>query len=221
MFLSGTRGAIFIPFAGLGTYIILKKNKFFMISGFILMALIFVFLKFTSIGQGNEQIRRMRTAFNINNPSLQVRFENQRILSSYLSTRPFGGGIGHAGIKAKKYVPNGFLSNIATDSWYVLIWAEEGIVGLLLHLFILFYIVIKSSYKIMYKIRDPILKNKMIALVAGMVGVMVASYGNAVLGTFPTSITIYISMALLLSSEKFDTPLEVDVIKINAGEKKY
>ena len=73
----------------------------------------------------------------------------------------------------------------------------------------------------MYKIRDPILKTKMIALVAGMVGVLVASYGNAVLGTFPTSITIYISMALLLSSEKFDTPLEVDVIKINAGEKKY
>jgi len=214
MLLSGTRGAISIPLAGLGTYSILKKNKFVMISGLSMLVIIFVFLKFTNIGQGNEQIRRMRTAFDLNNPSLQVRLDNQRILSAYLSTRPFGGGIGHAGVKAKKYVPNGFLSNIATDSWYVLIWAEEGIVGLLLHLFILFYIVIKSSHRILYKIRDPILKNKMIALVAGLVGVMVASYGNAVLGTFPTSITIYISMALLLSSEKFDTPLETDVKKI-------
>ena len=32
---------------------------------------------------------------------------------------------------------------------------------------------------IMYRIRDPILKMKMAALLSGMVGVMVASYGNA------------------------------------------
>ncbi len=221
MFLSGTRGAISIPLAGLGIYFVLKKNKLVMLSGFLVLILIFVFFKYTSIGQGNEHIRRMRTAFDINNPSLQVRIENQRILSAYLSSRPFGGGLGQAGVKAKKYVPNGFLSNIATDSWYVMIWAEAGIVGLLLHLSILFYIVIKSAYRIMYKIRDPILKNKLIALVAGMVGVLVASYGNAVLGTFPTSITIYISMALLLSSEKFDTPLEANATIITTGEEKY
>lgn len=205
MLLSGTRGAISIPLAGLGTYFILKKNKFVMFSGFVLLVVIFVFFKYTTIGQGNEQIRRMRTAFDPNDGSLQVRLENQRILKAYLASRPFGGGLGQAGVKAKKYVPNGFLSNIATDSWYVMIWAEQGIVGLLLHLFILFYIVIKSGYRIMNRIRDPILKNQMSALLAGFVGVMVASYGNAVLGTFPTGVTIYISMALLLSSEKFDS----------------
>ncbi|MCX6222733.1 MAG: O-antigen ligase family protein [Bacteroidia bacterium] len=221
MLLSGTRGAISIPIVGLGTYFILKKNKMVMLSGFIALVLIFVFFKFTSIGDGNEQIRRMRTAFDPNDPSFQVRLENQRILKAYLVTRPFGGGLGQAGVKAKKYVPNGFLSNIATDSWYVLIWAEQGIVGLLLHLFILFYIVIKSGYLIMNRIRDPILKIKMSALLAGMAGVMVASYGNAVLGTFPTSITIYISMALLLNTEKFDTPLPEGKIKIIEEQEKY
>ncbi|MBK9359000.1 MAG: hypothetical protein IPN08_16730 [Bacteroidales bacterium] len=56
-----------------------------------------------------------------------------------------------------------------------MIWAEQGVVGLVLHLIILFYIIIKASYLIMYRIRDPILKNNMSALAAGMLGIMVAS----------------------------------------------
>ena len=95
---------------------------------------------------------------------------------------------------------------MATDSWYVLIWVEQGIIGLLLHLFILFYILIKGSYAVMFKIRDPVVKMKMAALCSGMFGVMVASYGNAVLGQMPTSIVIYITVALILNWEKFDTP---------------
>ncbi len=214
MFLSGTRGAISIPLAGFATFFVLRKNKLVMFAGFVLLIVVFVFFKYTTIGQGNAQIRRMRSAFDPKDASFQVRLENQRTLSVYLASRPFGGGIGHAGVKAKKYLPNAFLSQIATDSWYVMIWAEQGIVGLLLHLFILFYIVIKSSYRIMYKIRDPILKIKMSALVAGMTGVMVASYGNAVLGTVPTAVLIYISMALMLSTEKFDIHLKEDEVKV-------
>jgi hypothetical protein len=90
-----------------------------------------------------------------------------------------------------------------------MIWAEQGIVGLLLHLLILFYVILKSSYLVMFRIRDPILKMKIAALTSGMFGIMVASYGNAVLGTMPTSILIYTSMALMLNSEKIDTPMIV------------
>jgi hypothetical protein len=204
MFLSGTRGAISIPLAGFAFFFILRKSGTLMISGTVLLIFVFVFFKFTYIGQDNSFIRRMRSAFNPNDPSLQVRFENQKKLSVYLATRPFGGGIGHAGVKAKAFLPDAFLSNIATDSWYVLIWAEQGIVGLALHLFILFYILIKGSFRIMFRIHDPVLKLKMAALASGMMGVMVASYGNAVLGTMPTSLLIYTSMALMLNTEKLD-----------------
>lgn len=204
MALSGTRGALSVPFAGFALFFILRKSGAWMISGTMFLLIVFVFFKFTYIGQGNTFIRRMRTAFNPDDPSLQVRIENQKKLRVYLASRPFGGGIGLAGAKAKAYLPDAFLSNIATDSWYVLIWAEQGIVGLTLHLFILFYILIKGSVKIMFRIRDPILKLKMTALASGMMGVMVASYGNAVLGTMPTCLLIYTSMALLLNSEKLD-----------------
>jgi len=205
MIISGTRGAISIPLAGFTAFFVLRKNKTIMLTGFFLLIVVFIFFKYTTIGQGNYQIRRMRTAFDPNDASLQVRLENQRLLKSYMASRPFGGGIGHGGVKAQKYLPNAYLSQMPTDSGYVLIWVEQGIVGLLLHLFILFYVVGKSSYLIMFRIRDPILKLKMAALTSGMFGIMVANYGNAVLGQMPTSILIYTSMALMLNSEKLDS----------------
>lgn len=175
-----------------------------MVAGFFLIILIYVFFKFTTIGNNNQQIRRMRTGFDPNDRSLQVRLENQKKLKAYLASKPFGGGIGHAGIKAQRYLPNAFLSNVATDSWYVMIWAEQGIVGLVLHVFILFFIIIKSGYLIMFKLKDPEIKLKMSALTAGMFGIMVAAYGNEILGTPPTGILLYISMAIMLNARQFD-----------------
>jgi hypothetical protein len=208
MIISGTRGAIAVPLAGFMTYFVLSKNIRVLIVGIAVLAMVFVFFKFTSIGQGNDQIRRMRTAFDPNDASLQVRLDNQKILKNYLVSRPFGGGIGHGGTKAQKYLPNAFLSNVATDSWYVLIWVEQGIVGLLLHLAILFYVMAKASLIVMFKIRDPILKYKISALIAGMAGIMVASYGNAILGQMPTALLIYATMAIILNTEVFEKEIE-------------
>jgi len=38
---------------------------------------VYIFFAHTTIGQGNAEIRRMRTAFDPNEASLQVRLENQ------------------------------------------------------------------------------------------------------------------------------------------------
>jgi hypothetical protein len=206
MLISGTRGAISVPLSGFMTFFILRKNLKVLGIGVAILAVVFVFFRFTTIGQGNDQIRRMRTAFDPNDASLQVRLDNQRILKRYLSSRPFGGGIGHGGVKAQRYLPYAFLSQVATDSWYVLVWVEQGIVGLLLHLFILFYTVGRASYNVMFRIRDPALKLKISALIAGMAGVMVASYGNAVLGGMPTGMLVYVSMAIMLNAKVFDAP---------------
>lgn len=216
MMISGTRGAISVPIAGFMTYFVLSKNIKVLSLGFLSILLLIVFFKFTTIANGNDQIRRMRGAFDPNNKSLQVRKNNQEILKGYLASRPFGGGIGHAGDKAQRFLPNAFLSHVATDSWYVLIWAEFGIVGLIYHLFVLFYVIGKASYKVMFKIRDPITKLKMGALISGMAGVIVASYGNAVFGGMPTALLIYASMAIMSNPEIFDTSIkenEVELIK--------
>ncbi len=208
MMISGTRGAIAVPFAGFMTFFVLKKNIKVLSVGVLMVILIFVFFKYTNIANGNAQIRRMRTGFDPNNPSLLIRKANQKILKGYLATRPFGGGIGHAGDKAQRFLPNAFLSNVATDSWYVTIWVEMGIVGLTIHLFILFFVLGRASFKVMFRIRDPITKLKMTALICGMAGIMLASYGNAVFGQMPTCLLIYASMAIMSNPEIFERTSE-------------
>lgn len=204
MMISGTRGSIAVPFAGLMTFFVLRKNVKVLSAGVIFVALIFVFFKYTMIGNGNYQIRRMRTGFDPNNPSLLVRKANQKKLKVYLASRPIGGGIGHAGDKAQRFLPHAYLSNVATDSWYVMIWAEMGIIGLVFHLGVLFFTIGMASYKVMFKIRDPITKIKMSALISGMAGVMLASYGNAILGGMPTALLFYASMAIMSTPETFE-----------------
>jgi hypothetical protein len=207
MMISGTRGSIAVPFAGFITFFVLRRNIRVLGTGLLFVVLLFVFFKFTMIANGNAQIRRMRTGFDANNPSLLIRKANQAILTGYLSSRPFGGGIGHAGDKAQRFLPNAFLSHVATDSWYVMIWAEMGIIGLILHLCILFYVIGMASFKVMFRIRDPITKLKMSALISGMAGVMLASYGNGVLGGMPTGLLIYASMALMSNPQIFEEPI--------------
>lgn len=205
MMISGTRGSIAVPLAGFMTFFVLRKNIKVLTTGILFLGIIFVFFKFTMIANGNDQVRRMRSAFDPNEPSLKVRLDNQKILKGYLASRPFGGGIGHAGDKAQRFLPNAFLSHVATDSWYVLIWAELGIIGLTIHLFILFFVIGTASFKVMFRIRDPITKIKMSALISGMAGVMLASYGNAILGGMPTALLIYGSMAIMSSPEIFES----------------
>ncbi len=204
MLMSGTRGAIAVPGAGVFIYLILKKNFKLTTIGFVVMVLFYVFFRYTMLLNGNAQIRRMRTGFDPNNPSLMVRKANQAILKGYLASRPFGGGLGSAGSWGLRFTPNGFLANVPTDSWFVAIWAENGIVGLYLHLAILLYILGYGSFLVLFKLKNPVMINRIQALVAGHAGIMAVSYGNGVLGQLPTSIVLYTSMAYIFMAEKLE-----------------
>ncbi len=203
MFISGTRGSMGV-IGGFAMYFIHKKNIPILITGFIMAMSVFVFFRYTTIGNEVYAIKRMRSAFDPNDASLQVRLANQKRLSSYMATRPLGGSLGHGGVKAREFLPNAYLSNVATDSWYVLIWVEMGAIGLSMHLFILFYTLIKGSQIIMFKIRDQVLWHQMSGLASGLLGIMVANYGNAVMGSHPTALVSYTSLALLLNAAVID-----------------
>ncbi|MBI9062283.1 MAG: O-antigen ligase family protein [Marinilabiliaceae bacterium] len=197
MVISGTRGALAVPFAGLALYAVLSKQIKMLITGGALMISIFIFLKFTTIGNSVYEIRRFRTGLDPDNPSLMVRKENQERLKVYLADRPFGGGLGSAGNWGLRFSPGTFLAETPTDSWYVQIWAELGRVGLSLHLMILLYILGFSSYLILFKLKSPELKAKAAALLSGMFGIMVASYGSGALGQMPNGLIVYMSMAFI------------------------
>ena len=205
MFLSGTRGAMIVPMLGGVVYIVLKKNFKVIAIGGVLLALTYVFFAYTYIGESNPQIRRMRTAFRpTEDASYLVRLENRRILHAYLADKPFGGGIGSAGDWGHRFSPQGFLANVATDSWYVQIWAEQGIVGLTLHLFILSYIFLKGVYLLWFKVTNKELDGVLGALLAGFAGIIGASYGNGVMGQMPTGVLMYLSWAFIFMAPQLD-----------------
>jgi len=204
MMISGTRGAIAVPAMGGVMFLILRKNIPILIAGAIMGIGVFVFFKYTTIANNNQQVRRMRTAFDPNDASLQVRLANQRKLSNYLASRPFGGGIGSTGNWGQRFTPNTFLANTATDSWFVAIWADMGIIGLYLHLFILFFVLITGAYNVMFKIRDDWIKGQIAAITCGMAGIMAASYGNGIFGQFPTCILMYTGMVFMFLAPKLD-----------------
>ncbi len=204
MMISGTRGALSVPFAGLFLYMILRKNKKILIVSVAVLAAAYMFFNYTYIGQNNATIRRMRTAFNPDDASLQTRLSNQQMIKGYLTARPFGGGLGSTGALGQKYNPGSFLSKIPTDSWYVMIWMEEGIVGLILHLSILIFILGRASFMVFFRLRNESVKTPVMAMAAGMFGIMLASYGNPVLGQMPVGILLYSCMAFMFMAPRLD-----------------
>nr|MBI1229739.1 O-antigen ligase domain-containing protein [Cytophagales bacterium] len=206
MILSGTRGSLIIPVGGAMAFLFASKNFKVMLGGLAVLGIIFIFLKFTLIGHDNYQIRRMRSALDPNDASLNVRKENQKKFKVYLKSRPFGGGIGTSGSWGIRFSPGTFLAETPNDSWYVKIWAEMGVVGLSLHLTILVFIALMALLKI-WKVKDEGLKQKLLALFSGYVGIILASYGNPILGQMPTGIVIYMSWAYLFLAQDLDKEL--------------
>lgn len=81
MFLSGTRGAMIVPLAGLALYTFVSKQTKTIITSSTLLLLTYVFFALTTIGNSNATIRRMRTAFTpTEDASFNVRKENQKKL---------------------------------------------------------------------------------------------------------------------------------------------
>lgn len=203
MAISGTRGAMFVPLSGIMLFLFLSKNFKVLALGGGIMGIAFGLLKFTTVGAGNYQIARMRSGLDPNDPSLQVRLENQRKLAAYLASRPLGGGIGSAGYWGTKFTPGTFLAETPTDSWYVRIWVEAGIVGLYVHLAMVIGFIVAGCVMV-WRMKDPVAQKVASALICGFFGIATASYGNQVMGQTPTIVTTFISLPLVFLIYRWD-----------------
>lgn len=208
MFLSGTRGAIIVPLGGVALYTIISKNAKALITGSIVLLFVYVFFALTTIGQSDPMIRRMRTAFSpTEDGSFNVRRDNQKKLADYLKNKPFGEGLGLSGVENQKTSMR-FTTSIPHDSFYVKLWVETGIVGFVLHMGILMTVMIRCSWILMFKVKDPELKGRLIGLLCGIFGMLLSAYGNAFWGQYPTNIIVYTGLSLILKGEYFDKQME-------------
>ena len=206
---SGTRGAIAVPAVGILVFLFLSKNFKILMIGLMVAGGVFVFLKYTTALQNVEQIRRMRTAFNPDDASFLVRINNQKTFGRHLATRPFGGGIGAAGYWGYRFAPYSLLGNTATDSYYVKIWAETGIIGICLHLFMFGYFVGKGGF-VVWHLRDPVLRAKIAGMYSAMCGVMMSSYGNQVYSQMPTGMLMGIMIPIIFLAPQYDDDISAE-----------
>ena len=207
--ISGSRGPMIIPAIGGVAFLFLLKNFKILILGGLVMFSTFGMLKYTTILHNVEQVRRMRTALAPDNPSLQARKRNQKTFARYLKTRPIGGGIGSAGYWGNRFSPHTLLAQTPTDSYYVKIWAETGIIGVCLHSGILGFF-LGRIVAFIGAVRDPNLKYKAMGLVCSIIGIMGASYGNQVFSQMPTGIIMPIAFGLLYMIPEFDKQLQIE-----------
>ncbi|MCQ2083629.1 MAG: O-antigen ligase family protein [Bacteroidaceae bacterium] len=205
MFISGTRSALPAPVAGVMLYLVLVRDFKKMIPISILMGIVICLLAFTTIGESNSTIRRARTVFHHEeDASYIVRKENQAKLKVYMSEMPYGNSLGMSAGRAQNYGDFSPVTEIPTDSWYVQLWVETGIIGSILYFLVMGYIFIKSGITIFFRLKDPEVKGIAAGLLSGVVGLFVMSSNNEVFSQFPNGVIVYTLIGLIFMAPEFD-----------------
>lgn len=201
--LSGTRGALAVPGIGGILYLIMTKNVRILAIGGGILVTVFIFLKFTTIGNANYDINRLRTALDPNDASLNTRLRNRARLTEYLRDKPFGGGMGTVGSWGQRFSPGTWLANFEPDGLYTRIRAEMGLVGRVFYVGMWMFILARGI-GFMWTFPDEERRNIAMAILAGYAGILVANYGNAVLTQFPVSITTFIGITFIYNMRNWD-----------------
>lgn len=211
MGISGTRAAITIPLGGLGLFILLSRNWKTGIIGLVALLSLFFFFSFTNIGDGNQYIRKMRSAFRPSaDASYQLRILNRERMKELMSYKPFGYGIGLS--KGDRFYPKERMP-YPPDSWLISVWVETGIIGLTLYLMVHGALFAWCSWILMFKIKDKRLRGLLTAWLCMDAGFFVAAYANDVM-QYPNSIIIYTGFALCFSGPHIDKQISKEKEKL-------
>jgi len=195
MAISGTRGALIVPIAGMGVYLFWCRMPKVTIAGSLVGSIALFLLVFTNIGQSNYTINRMRTAFDPDDPSLQYRLEARAHYKDYMEKHFFGWGVGTAGYWGNRFNGDDNVMK-GTDGGYVQIQAEVGFGGLLFYWFY-YGFVLGMTFLMLIQMPYNDLYPKILALSCGVIGLLLANYGNSVTFQLPSNLTVSISLAYI------------------------
>ena len=197
MFPSGTRTAIACLMAGFMTYIFLSKSTKIAIPVSILFGLFIFILAFTKIGQGNQQIRRMRSAFDRSDASANARSINQETMKKYMAEAPWGIGLGMYGKQVPANNKYSLMANIPADSEYVFIWLRTGQIGITIFIVTTIIMILGACRVVFFKLKSPSLRGIGAGFCCAMVSQQLGGYSNMVLLQFPNCLTFYGGLAIV------------------------
>ncbi len=197
MFPSGTRTAIACLMAGFMAYIFLSKSFKIAIPFTLIFGLFVFILAFTSIGQGNQQIRRMRSAFNKNDASANQRTINQETMRKYMKEAPWGIGLGREYSNVPANNKFRLMSTIPPDSEYVYIWLRTGIIGITTFLILTAIMIVGACRLVFFTLKSPSLRGIGAGLTCAMISQQLGGYGNQVLMQYPNCLVFYGGLAIV------------------------
>jgi hypothetical protein len=197
MFPSGTRTAIACLMAGMLAYVFLSKSFKIAIPFTIVFGLMVFILAFTNIGQGNQQIRRMRSAFDKSDASANQRSINQQAMKKYLAEAPWGigMGVGYQNVPANnKYT---FMATVPPDSEYVFIWIHTVIIGITIFLICTALMLLGACWIVFVRLKSPSLRGIGAGFCCAFVAIQLGGYGNQVLMQFPNCLIFYGGLSIV------------------------
>ncbi|MBO5548231.1 MAG: O-antigen ligase family protein [Prevotella sp.] len=197
MFPSGTRTAIACLMAGFMAYIFLSKSFKIAIPFTIIFGLFVFLLAFTNVGQGNQQIRRMRSAFNKDDASANQRTINQETMRKYMKEAPWGIGLGREYSNVPANNKFRLMSTIPPDSEYVFIWLRTGIVGITTFLILTAIMIAGGCWIVFFSLKSPSLRGIGAGLCCAMISQQLGGYGNQVLMQYPNCLVFYGGLAIV------------------------
>ena len=191
MFPSGTRTAMPCVMLGFILYIFLSKSFKIAIPFTILSAIAAFLLVFTTIGNGNQQIRRMRSAFDKNDASANVRDINQQTMRKYMREAPWGIGVGMGMENVPANNKYRLMAVIPPDSEYVFIWLRTGVIGITIFLITTAIILLGACRIVLFSLKNPSLRGIGAGLCCAFASQQLGGYGNQVLMQFPNGLVFY------------------------------
>lgn len=189
-------------------YVFLSKSVKIAVPVTLLFGIIFFILAFTKIGDGNSQIRRMRSAFDKNDASANQRSINQEAMKKYLKEAPWGIGmaVGYKNVPANNKFT--FMATVPPDSEYVFIWIHTGIIGITTFLICVAMMLSGACWIVLFKLKSSSLRGIGAGFCCAMVSQQLGGYGNQVLMQFPNCLVFFGGLAIVYVLPYMETEWE-------------
>ncbi len=194
LLMTSTRTAYFLLPLGMIVFALVSMNKKVLaLMGFAMVIGIGVVL----MPGGGGSMHIFKSAFQGNDdPSMNVRSENQKFIRPYILDKPLGWGLASTGGWGRKFNRGTVLGHFPPDSEYVRIAIETGWVGLLLW-FIILILMFRQGLINYFKVKDENRKIYYATFIAIFYLIIVAQYPQEALRVPPTGIFSAFVMAVL------------------------
>ncbi len=194
---AGTRTAYFIFSTGAVLYILMTiTNKSTLITA------CFFFMGFSVIMwgpiYGNATINRIRTTFDSEDSSLEVRDVNRAKIQPYIYSHPIGGGVATSGIQGEQYNPTHELAGFPPDSGFIKTAVETGWIGFFFQC-LLYCLILLSGARAFYRSVDKRAKLYCLAATVTIFSFVISQYGQVSIGQIPDFFLFYSLAAVIVS----------------------